>query len=259
MKETATGSTVRHTSNGSIYNSKIPVPPTIHEQQLIAQALSTTDALITNLQQLIAKKQQIKQGAMQQLLQPKVGWEVKKLGEVCEFYNGKGHEQFITDNGNFIVVNSKFISTNGQVFKHSSVNLFPLEKNDVTMVMSDIPNGKALAKCFIVPENGKYALNQRICAIRSNEVDTFFLSLVLNRNEYYLAFDSGTGQTNLKKNDVLECPLNLPPTKEEQTQIATILSDMDNEINALETKLLKYKNIKQGMMQNLLTGKIRLV
>jgi type I restriction enzyme S subunit len=181
------------------------------------------------------------------------------LGEVCEFYNGKGHEQFITDNGNFIVVNSKFISTNGQVFKHSSVNLFPLEKNDVTMVMSDIPNGKALAKCFIVPENGKYALNQRICAIRSNEVDTFFLSLVLNRNEYYLAFDSGTGQTNLKKNDVLECPLNLPPTKEEQTQIATILSDMDNEINALETKLLKYKNIKQGMMQNLLTGKIRLV
>ena len=73
-----------------------------------------------------------------------------------------------------------------------------------------------------------------------------------------MAFDSGTGQTNLKKNDVLDCPLILPPTKEEQTQIAKILSDMDAEISSLEQKLEKYKKVKLGMMQELLTGKTRL-
>ena len=127
------------------------------------------------------------------------------------------------------------------------------------MVMSDIPNGKALAKCFLVPEDNKYALNQRICSLRAESVDNVFLSLILNRNKYYLGFDSGTGQTNLKRNDVLNCPIPLPPTLEEQTRIAQILSDMDSEIEALEKKLAKYKQIKQGLMQVLLTGKIRLV
>jgi type I restriction enzyme S subunit len=125
--------------------------------------------------------------------------------------------------------------------------------------MSDIPNGKALAKCFIIPEDNRYTLNQRIGAIRTNIVDYKFLYFILNRNDYYLAFDSGTGQTNLKKNDILDCPVNLPATKEEQTKIATILSDMDAELSALEQKLEKYKKVKLGMMQELLTGKTRLV
>ena len=71
--------------------------------------------------------------------------------------------------------------------------------------------------------------------------------------------DSGTGQTNLKKSDVLDCPIPLPKTKQEQTDIATILLDMNKEIEQLEQKLSKYKMLKQGLMQNLLTGKIRLV
>ena len=214
--------------------------PTLSEQTAIAETLSDTDALITSIEKLIAKKRSIKQGAMQQLLQPKEGWEIKKLGEIAEFYNGKGHEQFISENGNYIVVNSKFVSTQGEIFKHSTENLFPLETNDITIVMSDIPNGKASAKCFIIPDNNKYTLNQRIGAIRTTIVDFKFLFFILNRNDYYLAFDSGTGQTNLKKNDVLDCPLCLPPNKEEQTRIATILSDMDAEITALEQKVVMF-------------------
>lgn len=234
-------------------------PKSLKEQTAIANALSDADELINGLEKLIAKKRNIKQGAMQQLLQPKEGWEVKKLGEVCDFYNGKGHEQSISENGNYIVVNSKFVSTQGEVYKCSTENLFPLEKNDITIVMSDIPNGKALAKCFIIPEDNKYTLNQRIGAIRTNIVDYKFLYFILNRNDYYLAFDSGTGQTNLKKNDVLNCPLILPPTKEEQTRIASILTDMVAELSAIEQKLEKYKKVKLGMMQELLTGKTRLV
>jgi len=181
------------------------------------------------------------------------------LREIAYFTNGKAHEQFIDEDGDFIVINSKFISTNGEVYKNANINLCPLKKGDITMVMSDIPNGKALAKCFVVPEYEKYALNQRICALRTEIADNNFLAYILNRNKYYLSFDSGTGQTNLKKDDVLECSIPLPPTKQEQTRIAAILSDMDSEMETLEEKLAKYKLLKQGLMQNLLTGNMRLI
>jgi len=236
----------------------IPIPKSLSEQKAIAQVLTDTDTLIHGLEKLIAKKRLIKQGAMQELLKPKEGWEVKKLGEIAIFYNGKAHEQYIDINGDYIVINSKFVSTEGLIFKKASNNLCPLFKGDIVMVMSDIPNGKALAKCYIVPENDKYALNQRICAIRTEILDNIYLAFILNRNKYYLSFDSGTGQTNLKKNNVLDCPISFPPSIEEQTRIATILSDMDKEIEALEKKLSKYQQLKQGLMQNLLTGKIRL-
>ncbi|NMC58074.1 MAG: restriction endonuclease subunit S [Candidatus Methanofastidiosa archaeon] len=237
---------------------KIPLPSYI-EQQAITEVLSDTDNLIQALEKQIAKKRLVKQGVMQKLLTPKEGWEVKPLNKIVQFLNGKAHEQFIDEFGEYVVINSKFVSTDGRVWKNSSKNLCPLKKGDITMVMSDIPNGKALAKCFVVPENDKYALNQRICALRAESINMSFLKSILNRNEYFLAFDSGTGQTNLKKADVLNCPVPLPSTLEEQNHIATILSDLDIEIETIEEKLSKYKSLKQGLMQNLLTGKIRLI
>ena len=259
IKETSTGSTVRHTSNGSIYGTFIPLPPTIAEQTAIATALNDADALITQLEKLIAKKRAIKQGAMQELLKPKEGWVNIPLNEVVEFSNGKAHEQFIDEKGEYIVVNSKFVSTEGNVVKHSNHNITPLFRGDIAIVMSDIPNGKALAKCFLIKVDNKYTLNQRIGSITPKEGSSKYYYYQLNRNKYFLAFDSGSGQTNLRKNDVLECPIALPRTLLEQTRIAQILSDMDTEIEILEKKSEKYKKIKQGMMQELLTGRIRLV
>src|SRR5690606_3119865 len=125
--------------------------------------------------------QELKKGLMQQLLTKGIGhtkfkdsplgeipesWEIVKLKAVTVFSNGKGHEKFIDENGDFIVVNSKFISTEGNVKKFSNENLSPLLKNDITMVMSDIPNGKAIAKRFLIDEDEKYTLNQRICSLR---------------------------------------------------------------------------------------------
>jgi type I restriction enzyme S subunit len=80
----------------------------------------------------------------------------------------------------------------------------------------------------------------------------------INRNSYYLAFDDGVKQTNLRKDDVLGCKLSIPKEEPEQTAIATILSDMDAEIENLEQKRDKYTMLKQGMMQQLLTGRIRI-
>ena len=180
-------------------------------------------------------------------------WEAPLLSEISDFENGKAHEQFIDDKGHFIVVNSKFISQDGRVAKYSKANLSPLAKGDIAIVMSDIPNGKALAKCFSVDKENRYTLNQRIGCIKPFEIiDNDYLFYKLNRNKYFLAFDSGSGQTNLKKSEILACPVALPPTKAEQTAIATAIGDAANLITQLEKLLTKKRNIKIGAMQELL-------
>lgn len=150
------------------------------------------------------------------------GWEIKKLGEVCEFRNGQAHENSIVEDGDYILINSKFISSDGISYKKTNDALSPLLKGDITMVMSDVPNGKALAKCFIVDNNDRFTLNQRICAIRSKSFDIKFLFYQLNRNNYFLEFDNGENQTNLRKNDILNCLLWVPPLSE-QKRIVSIL------------------------------------
>jgi type I restriction enzyme S subunit len=127
------------------------------------------------------------------------------------------------------------------------------------MVLSDVPNGKAIAKCFIVDKDNRYTLNQRICSLKPINTNHLFLYYLINRNPYFLRFDDGAKQTNLRNIDVLNCPLVIPPTIEEQDEIATIISDLEKEINQLEEKLNKSKDLKQGMMQELLTGQTRLV
>jgi len=180
-------------------------------------------------------------------------WDLKKLKNVSQFSNGKGHEKSIDENGHYIVVNSKFISTDGQVKKYSKQNLSPLKTGDITMVMSDIPNGKAIAKCFIIDEDDKYTLNQRICSIQSNDnCDNKFLYYVINRNSYYLAFDNGVSQTNLRKDEVLDCPIQLPPVPEQQ-KIAEILSTVDAKIEVLDQHITETQELKKGLMQRLLT------
>lgn len=180
-------------------------------------------------------------------------WKLKRLNEITNFSNGKGHEQSIDEDGKYIVVNSKFISTDGRVKKFSNENLCPLSKNDITIVMSDIPNGKAIAKCFIVDEDAKYTLNQRIGSLTANEgVETKFLYYVLNRNRHYLAFDNGVGQTNLRKDEVTNCPIQFPPLPEQQ-KIADILSTVDAKIDIIAQQITETQELKKGLMQRLLT------
>lgn len=141
------------------------------------------------------------------------------------FKNGKGHEKSIVSNGKYVVVNSKFISTNGDVRKYSNSQIEPVGINDVLMVMSDLPNGKALAKCFLVDENYKYTLNQRICALHTVNNDIYktkYLYYYLSRNRQLLRYDNGIDQTNLKKDDILKVKIPIPST-EEQDKIIHIL------------------------------------
>jgi type I restriction enzyme S subunit len=180
-------------------------------------------------------------------------WEEKKLGEVCNFWNGKAHEQDISETG-YIVVNSKFISSNGDVKKFSNRQISPLSKGDICIVMSDVPNGKALAKCFLVDKDDTYTLNQRIGGIKSEKIISDFLYRVLDRKKYFLKFDNKVTQTNLRKDEILKCPLKFPPLPE-QEKIAGFLSAVDEWLENLKEQKRSYERYKKGLMQKLFPAK----
>lgn len=255
-------------------------PPTLAEQEAIAEALGDANALVESLERLLAKKRNLKQAVMQQLLTGKkrlprfektsgfkdsdVGvipkdWEVRLLPDVARFRGGKAHEQFISDSGTFVCVNSKFISSEGSVRKFSTKSFCTAKSRDVLMVMSDLPNGKALAKAYFVDVDDLYAVNQRVCALSAFAADPKYLYYRLNRNPYFLKFDDGVTQTHLLNAVFEKCPIACPESIEEQNAIGQVLSDMDAEIIAIEAKIDKARQIKAGMMQELLTGRVRLV
>ncbi len=182
-------------------------------------------------------------------------WDVKLLPEVFDYIHGKAHEQHIDSSGAFTVVNSKFISSEGKVSKQSSNNFCPAKKGDILTVLSDLPNGKALAKTYYVNVNMKYAVNQRICIWRSKKDYPLFLSYIMNRHKYFMKFDDGVTQTHILNHHIEKCPVLVPSDIKEQKSIATALTDVDELITGLEKLISKKKDIKQGAMQQLLTPK----
>ena len=184
-------------------------------------------------------------------------WEKLELSQAFDYLNGKAHEQFIDNEGSYILVNSKFISTEGQTFKRTNQQIFPLQKDDICMVLSDVPNGKAIAKCFYISQNDTYTLNQRICALRNrNFVKPKYAFYVINRNNYFLQFDSGVGQTNLRKSDVLDFTFYAPDI-EEQQKIASVLTTVDQKINLLTKKKEALETYKKGLMQKIFSQELR--
>lgn len=178
-------------------------------------------------------------------------WEEKRLEVVVKYENGKAHEQEIVESGKYIVVNSKFISSEGEVKKYTNTANLPAKKGEILMVLSDVPNGKAIAKCFIVDKDNQYTVNQRICKLKPKDTNSNILFYLLNRNPYLLAFDDGVKQTNLKKEDVLNCPIKLPKLSKEQEKIAEFLLSIDELIEAQTQKVEALKQHKKGLMQQL--------
>ncbi len=245
--QNASGSTFLEISPNKIRAIEIPLPSKT-EQTAIAKAISDADALINGLEKLIAKKRNIKQGAMQKLLQPKEGWEVKKLGNFLDYeqpteylvsdteYNDNNQTPVLTAGKTFIL---GYTNEEHGIFKNLPVIIF----DDFTTAIKyvDFPfKAKSSAMKMLIPKNDKVNLR--------------FVFEIMLQIKYQVADHKRHWIGEFSKLEIT-----VPPTPEEQTRIATILSDMDAEITTLETKLNKCKNIKLGMMQNLLTGKIRLV
>ncbi|EOJ76274.1 hypothetical protein WO9_03102 [Enterococcus faecalis EnGen0369] len=238
--------------------------PTLAEQTKIGSFFKQLDNTITLHQRKLDLLKEQKKGYLQKMF-PKNGakvpelrfagfagdWEERKLIEVADYRNGKAHEKDISEYGDYIVVNSKFVSTNGLVKKYSDEMIAPLSKNEIAFVLSDVPNGRAIARTFLINEDNKYSLNQRIAGITPHaDTNSYFLHSLMNRNHYFLRFDDGVSQTNLSKKEV-EKWVEFYPSYEEQQKIGAFFKHLDGTIALHQRKLDLLKEQKKGFLQKM--------
>jgi type I restriction enzyme S subunit len=259
------GSSVAHLNIEMFRRLDVQIP-TLLEQTAIATALSDADALITGLEKLITKKRNVKQGAMQQLLQPKEGWEVKKLGEVATIVRGASPRP-IEDTKWFdkqspigwvrisdVTKSKKVLLETTQKLSDLGVKNSRLVENGNLIMSICATVGRPILTTFDV------CIHDGFVVFKNPQVDRQYLYYFLTFIEDNWAKSGQTGsQMNLNTTLINNTEIPFPKSPEEQTRIATILSDMDAELTVLEQKLEKYKKIKLGMMQELLTGRTRLV
>lgn len=247
----------------------VPLPPTKPEQTAIANALSDTDALITSLENLIEKKRKIKQGAMQQLLKPKKGWVVKRLGDcllrmpeyginaAAVYYDDTLPTYLrITD----ISEDGKYIQEGQVSVKHLMAHNYFLTEGDIVFARTGASVGKSYS---YDTTDGKLVFAGFLIRLKPNQeiLNTRYLKYFTQTRTYWNWVNTNSmrsGQPGLNSTDYTSIEISLP-NPNIQSEIVKTLSDMDDEIFALVLKTKKYKNVKQGMMQNLLTGKIRLI
>jgi type I restriction enzyme, S subunit len=268
----APGAILKTITKEHLSNFLLPLP-SFDEQAAIGEALSDTDAFIEALEQLLTKKSQIKQGTMQELLTGKrrlpefsEEWVIRKLGEITEivsggtpstsideYWNGEINWCIPTDitkaPGKYLVSTEKRITEKG--LKNSSANLLP--KGTLLLCSRATIGDVRIATGVICTNQGFKSL---IC---SNQIYNEYLYYVLLTIKPIL-IEKAIGSTFLEitKKEISSIEIRTPPIPEQQA-IAEIFNDMDAEIATLEDKLTKARHIKQGMLQELLTGRIRLV
>lgn len=274
---------------------RIPLPPTKAEQEAITEALSDADALIESLEQLLTKKRQLKHGAMQALLtgkkrlpefEIKPGYKQTEVGLIPEDwkimpfnravglyidYRGRTPRKLgMSWGGGDILALSANNVQMGRIDSDKEANFGSDELYKKWMVQGECEPGDVLltmeaplGNVAQIPDTRKYILSQRVLLIKPKDwVCRDFLAHYMKgftfQNQLFLN-STGTTAKGIQRKKLDYLPICLPPTETEQYAIAAILSDMDAEITALEAKLAKARLLKQGMMQELLTGRIRLV
>lgn len=272
---TTEDTTISRLYNDNLKKILIYFPKSKQEQRLIATALSETDELIQKLDELISKKKNIKKGAMQELLTGKKRlpgfsgeWEEKALSEIVDFMKGTGlsKTKVSIDGKNECLLYGELFTTYNEVIKDivSKTNYTEgtLSKyRDILMPGSTTTIGIDLAiASAILKDNIYIGGDVNILRRKDNSIDSKFLAnYITHVKKYEIAkITQGTTIIHLYGGNLKNIRINIPPTKQEQSAIASILSDMDFEIEKLEEIRDKYQMIKKGMMQQLLTGRIRL-
>lgn len=253
IKRLTAGSTIVHLYQRDIVSFTFPIP-TLPEQHRIASALTGIDNLISSLDKLIEKKKNIKQGTMQQLLTGKIRlkgfdkpWVKSNLGEVCSVKRG-------------VRVVKRNLTTDGLYPVYQNTN-FPLGYSNQYNVETNTPFviiGGSAGQVGICRE--RYWAADDCAFFACHDINKEYLYYVLLLNQSNILHNVRTGTIpRLDRSFLSNMVVYISSNIDEQQAIANILSKMDNEITALETKKAKYEAIKQGMMQQLLTGKIRLI
>ena len=284
----AAGSSVQNLSKDKVNELKVAIPSCL-EQQRIAKALSDVDAVISTTEKLIQKKKNIKQGTMQQLLtgkkrlpsfaksteykQTELGlipedWEVRTFGDYVSIVRGgspRPIQNYLTTNSNGInwikigdvKPEDKYIfSTEEKIIPEGKSRSREVHKGDFIL-----SNSMSFGRPYILQIDG--CIHDGWLAIQNYQetFDTDFLYYLLGSDEIfkqYIEMAAGSSVQNLNKEKVAKLLVPIV-AKKEQTAIANVLSSMDKEIETLNAKLEKYCNLKTAMMQQLLTGKIRLI
>jgi len=233
-----------------IADMQIPLPPP-REQHAIAEALGDVDALLGALDQLIAKKRDIKQGAMQELLTGKKRlpgfndkWQVKKLADVLSVRHGRSQHGIADDNGEFQILATGGVIGKSKAFLYDKPSVLIGRKGTI-----DVPQ---------YMETPFWTIDTLFYTEIAEDTHAKFVFYKFNLIHWY-SYNEASGVPSLNAGTIERIEVTFPPTKSEQQGIAQVLSDIDAEIEALEQKRHKYKAIKQGMMQELLTGKTRLI
>lgn len=265
--KTEEGGIVSRLYNANLKSTSFIAPKSLAEQQRIAKALSDVDALISTTEKLIQKKKNIKQGAMQNLLtgkkrlpgfaksttykQTELGlipedWEVKTLGEI-EIKNGEMLKSDEYKEGTIPVIA-------GGKKPAGYHNRYNRKGNTITISGSGANAGFVSFYEQPIFASDCSTINEQ----KNIQIEYLFYSLILKQEEIYNC-QAGGAQPHIHAKDIKDLYVLLPKNDKEQTAIANVLSSMDKEIETLNTKLEKYRNLKTAMMQQLLTGKIRLV
>ena len=249
-------------NRNDLHEIVVTLPPTLAEQESIAEALSGADALIESLEQLLTKKRQIKTGVMQELLTGKKrlpgfsgDWEVKCISEITVCLDNLraplNDVQRSKMKGDY-----PYCGANGVL---DYIDRYCVDDAVVLIAEDGGYFDEYMTRPIAYRMSGKFWVNNHAHILKTKpafDQDFLFYSLVHKNILSFLA--SGT-RAKLNKSEMNKITVWQPNERDEQTAIATILSDMDAEIVALETKLSKARQLKQGMMQELLTGRIRLI
>jgi type I restriction enzyme, S subunit len=259
----AKGTTFREITLADLRRICLPIAP-LPEQHAIAAALGDMDALLGALTQLIAKKRDLKQAAMQRLLtgqQRLPGfsgeWEVKRLGDVAHINMGQSPvSKFYNQRGDGIPL----IQGNADIADRRSIRRvwttqFAKTCNEGDLLLT------VRAPVGAIGISSEYScLGRGVCSLVPKSADSSFLfhSLV-DAEPQWKVLEQGSTFTSANSAQVAGFQMMFPPKRDEQRAIATVLSDMDAELEALQARLAKTRALKQGMMQELLTGRTRLV
>lgn len=271
-----TGTTIRNLSLQSLRNTPLPFPPTSDEECAISSALKDVDALLNALEQLIAKKRDLKQAAMQQLLTGQTRlpgfsgkWEVRRLGEVGAFLKGRGVKKDDAQTGDLPCIRYGEIYThhNDHIRQFSSWISPRVAATATRIIRGDLlfagsgETKEEIGKCAAFIDDCEAYAGGDIVILRSVDLNPVFMGYLCNTkpvNVQKASKGQGDAVVHIGATALASIHVDLPPLPE-QTDIAAVLSDMDAEIEALEQRLAKTRDVKRAMMQELLTGRIRLV
>lgn len=273
---TGTSNSMKNISKERLLEIRIP-RPSIEEQKFIVKAISDIEALIYDLEKLIKKKQNIFTGTMQSLLSGKIRisdslWEKYVIGDIGDFYSGltgKQKDDFGKGNARYITFLNVLNNTVIDISKLESVQVNEDEyQNEVLKgdlffnTSSETP--EEVGMCAVLMDSIRNTYLNSFCfgfRLKTKKVYALFFSYYFNSQEgrkIMRVLAQGATRFNLSKDYFSQTEIELPPY-EDQVEIAQTLADMEGDILSLEKKCLKYKAIKQGMMEELLTGKVRLV